>query len=93
MRFTLQGPEPVDVMVQLECQIGNRWTPARRYDTAHGALHVHSAPWDQATDTRTAVRVETLSEGLTAAIAELRANWTDYRRACETALEGARHES
>ena len=83
VRFTLQGGEPVEVMVQLECVIDGKWVPCRRYDSAHGVFHVHHAPWDRDQDRRQRVSVADLQHALSLAITDLRANWTRYRGALE----------
>jgi hypothetical protein len=82
VRYTLQGSEPAEIMVQLECQAHGEWVQCRRYDTKHGFLHVHSAPWDEVADSREPVEIEDLKTGLNRAIADLKEGWQRYRRLC-----------
>ena len=86
--FTLDRGMPTDVVVQLEglFEPSDRWVTVRRYDEAHGTLHVHLAPWDEARDCRVAIRAGGPKDALTTAIEDLKANWPRYRAACETAL-------
>jgi len=89
VRITVQYGEPVEIMVQLESFIMDRWREVRRYDTAHGYLHVHSAPWDDAQDRRMRVQHAGLRSALTTAIDEIKTHWPRYRQECETGLGGA----
>lgn len=88
VEFTLDRGRPADVVVQLEGSFepGDRWMAVRRFDEAHGALHVHLAPWDEARDRRVAIRAGGPKDALTTAIEDLKANWPKYRAACEAAL-------
>jgi hypothetical protein len=82
VRFALQHGDPVEIMVQFEAWIGEKWTPVRRYDTKHGFLHVHLMPWDKRRDKRRPLP-DGLREALTLAIKDLQENWPRYRETCE----------
>ena len=85
-RYTVQRNEPVEIMVQLECWIEDKWRPVRRYDTRHGFLHVHTKPWDKGKDRR--VRLDDgLKDALTSAISDLKRNWRRYRAACARSMK------
>lgn len=85
----LQNGDPVEMVVQLETLIGERWEQVRRYDTEHGYLHVHSAPWwDDERDRSTAVQHGGLKSAVTEAIQDIKDNWPRYRERCIAALGG-----
>ena len=86
VRFALERGAPVQITVQLECEIGGRWVPVRRYDSAHGFFHVHPVPWDEARDRQVLVGVAGPKDALSLAINDLKANWERYRAACEADL-------
>ena len=88
VRITVQQGEPVEMMVQLESLIADRWREVRRYDTSHGYLHVHRAPWDDSRDQRLRVQHTGLKDALNTAIGEIKANWPVYRNVCELAIVG-----
>ena len=88
VRLELQHGEPIEMTIQLETLIGERWIPVRRYDTAHGYVHVHSAPWDDSRDRRSAVEHGGLKSAVTLAIQEIKENWPRYREACVAAFRG-----
>ena len=88
VRLQLQHGDPVEMTVQLETLIRDKWTPVRRYDTAHGYLHVHSAPWDDERDRSTAVQHGGLKSAVTLAIQDIKDNWPRYRETCVAALRG-----
>lgn len=79
VEFTLQGRDVVEMMVQLECEIGGEFKPCRRYDTEHGVLHVHPEAWTRHPNVREIVPVTTLSAALTRALDDLIANYPAYR--------------
>ena len=85
VRFALQHGDPVEIMVQYEAWIGEKWTPVRRYDTKHGYLHVHMMPWNKRKDKRVPL-TGGLKEALTLAIDELKDKWPHYRQVCEAAM-------
>lgn len=87
-RIKIQGSEPVEIMIQLECWIDDKWRNVRRYDTSHGYLHVHLRPWDKPRDKRRRL-TGGLKEALQIAIEDLKSNWQQYREVCVTAtVEG-----
>ena len=88
VRLQLRHGEPVEMTVQLEAFIEEQWFPVRRYDTAHGYLHVHSAPWDDNRDRSTAVEHGGLKGAVTMAIREIKENWPRYRETCVAAFRG-----
>jgi hypothetical protein len=87
VRFVHEHGVPVEIMVQLECLIDGRWYPARRYDT-HVALHIHSAPWDDALDRRIPVVGVGLKEALDRAIDDIKTHRDRYRDACVVGVRG-----
>jgi hypothetical protein len=88
VRLILQNGDPVEMVVQLETLVGDQWQPVRRYDTVHGYLHVHSAPWDEERDRSTPVPHGGLKSAVTQAIQDIKENWPRYREACVAALGG-----
>jgi hypothetical protein len=86
VRIVTQRGEPVEITVQLESDIAGRWEQVRRYDTDHGSLHMHHAPWDQETDRREPVAHGGLKHALDMAIGELKRDWEQLRAGCEVAL-------
>lgn len=65
-------------VVQHETLKHGEWHPIARYDTAHGFVHL-----DRQTPTGTVkyrMSVQNLSEALTLAIEDLKANWRIYKR-------------
>lgn len=88
VRMRRQQGDLVEITVQLETIIAEKWTPVRRYDTAHGYLHVHSAPWDSELDRSTKVQHDGLKMAITLAIHDIKDNWPRYRESCVAALRG-----
>jgi hypothetical protein len=88
VRMTVQQGTSIEIMVQLESVIMDIWRPVRRYDTSHGYLHIHSAPWDDAADQRTRIQHDGLKRALNTALREIRENWPKYREVCEAAIVG-----
>jgi hypothetical protein len=88
VRMDLRQGQPIEMTVQFEGFIRDRWVPMRRYGTAHGYLHVHSAPWDDELDRTIVVPHGGLKAAITDAIQDIKANWPRYREACVIALEG-----
>jgi len=88
VRIKCQHGDPVEMTVQLETIINDKWTPVRRYDTAHGYLHVHSSPWDGEIDQSTKIQHGGLKSAVTQAIQDMKDNWPRYREVCVAALRG-----
>lgn len=93
VQFTTQRGEPVELGIQLECEIDGEWVQCRRYDTAGGELHVHPLPWHTDRDSHVPVHVPDLKTGLNLALDDLERNWQRYRRACERDRKGGEHET
>jgi hypothetical protein len=75
--YTLSGGEVVELLVQLEVWHVGQWTPARRYDDAHGkphmdvldlAGHVYSKTWLE----------YSRNETVTIALKDFGENWEQY---------------
>jgi hypothetical protein len=93
VRFVLDRGVPGDITVQLECWLGGRRVPARRYDTAGHVFHVHPMPWDRESDRHVYVRASGPKDALNLAIDDLKRNWPAYRAACEAAHEEEEDEA
>ncbi len=65
-------------VVQYETLKRGKWHPVARYDTAHGFVHLDLQTPAGAVKYRIAAK--DLSEALTFAIKDLKANWSIYKR-------------
>ena len=93
VRFTTERGVPERIMVQLECEVDGRWRAARRYDNAHGDVHVHATPWDPARDRRPRVAVGDLRHAVRVLTAELVANWQMIRAGLVGDLRARQHDA
>lgn len=83
-----RGAMVIDFSVNYRIFLHDEWHPAVRYDTAHGqCLHVHRH-WRGGEDIEWLERTRRMDYGdaATAALADVRDNWQDYRRRLEVAL-------
>jgi hypothetical protein len=64
--------------VQYETRVEGQWRPVARYDTAHGFFHLDLSTVRGAVKYR--IFVQDLSQALTFAIDDLKANWQFYKR-------------
>lgn len=88
LRITTDGPLTVEVVANLECEIGGQWSPARRYDCAGDDFHYHPRPWDTEDDPHVSVPVGDLGRGLQLATVDLMQRWQEYRAELERAMGG-----
>lgn len=79
VRFTRHRGKITAFVVQLECQIAERWYPVVRYDTAHGFAHCDILKPDGSQGKR-ALPIHDFNEALTYAQDDLRMH---YHRYCE----------
>jgi hypothetical protein len=85
VRFTVDHGLPQRIMVQLECEIGGRWRPARRYDNhSGGPVHVHTMPWDRRRDRRHIIQTPDLRHAIRGLVTDLQVNWETIRAAVVT---------
>ena len=72
-------------VVQYETKMGDQWQPVARYDAAHGFLHIDL--YTKGKPTKYHVPVDVLSDAVTLAIEDLKANWRTYKSRCSGAKD------
>ena len=81
-RRTIQRGEILEFMVQYEILLDGRWTPAVRYDTAHGFAHRDLlSPSGETRKQR--LFLQDFTQAYTFAANDLRENWARYREQFE----------
>lgn len=71
-----EGNTVTAFVVQMEAWYGQRWTPVRRYDDAHGRSHIDI--YNRIGHRHKVWLVLASNEALTFAINEIRTNWEHY---------------
>jgi hypothetical protein len=85
VRFTLEGNRIVAFRINYRAFALGAWREVVRYDNAHGLLHIHRfwPPQDGGKDyLETEARAD-YTDAVEEALADLKANWSTYRRHVE----------
>ena len=79
MKISVDKGKVVDIMVQYETSIKNKWTPVIRYDCAHGFFHrdVLSPQGDKEKQT---IAIENLDHALQYAEQDIKDRWKFYKQ-------------
>lgn len=68
----------IDIVIQYETFIDNKWIPIVRYDCAHGFFHRDIMNPDGTQD-KSAISIELLEVAIGYAEQELKDNWQNYK--------------
>lgn len=78
VRFSTDGNEVLEFVVQLEIKIDDVWVWIRRYDTMNGVAHLDVMHGDGTIDKHRAMNLP-FKEAFTVALAEIGSNWQKHR--------------
>ena len=78
VRFSTDGNDVMEFVVQLEIKIDYSWAWIRRYDTMNGVAHLDVKYGDGTIDKHRAMNLP-FKEAFTVALAEIGSNWQKHR--------------
>ena len=79
------------ILIQYEALIRDHWQPVVRYDTAHGFFH-RDLLYPGGGQEKMAIPSDNLARVLTAAFADIKQNWADYRQQFEEKFDDVDQE-
>jgi hypothetical protein len=78
VRFKKERRRITEFVVQYETQVGDKWKPVIRYDTAHGRAHTDVIRPD-GTQEKTLLHFPNYNDAFSYAEEDIKANWERYR--------------
>jgi len=79
VRFKKERGRITEFVVQYETQVGDKWKPVIRYDTAHGRAHTDVIRPD-GTQEKTLLHFPNYNDAFSYAEEDVKSNWERYRR-------------